>query len=89
MLDYNVQQFNTLEAVANRHPENVKLRMALADRYRYLGMQGPARDEYRAILSLAPNNKRAREGLTALERQPPKTETASAHIPTLPSASPR
>src|SRR5439155_11824180 len=50
ILDFNAQQFKTLQAVAKRHPENIPLRLSLADRYRFLGIRGPARDEYRSIL---------------------------------------
>jgi tetratricopeptide (TPR) repeat protein len=82
ILDFNAQQFNTLQAVAKRHPENVLLRLALADRYRFLGMTRPARDEYRAILSLDANNSRARAGLAALERPRPATGIASAQTST-------
>ncbi|HZP82752.1 MAG TPA: tetratricopeptide repeat protein [Chthonomonadaceae bacterium] len=90
MLDFNAQQFNTLQAVAKRHPENVKLRLALADRYLYLGMRGPARDEYTAILQLDKNNPRARAGLAALDKQAaaPQTASTGAPTPTAPIARP-
>ncbi len=81
ILDSNAQTFKTLQAVVKRHPENLPLRLALADRYLYLGMAGPARDEYRALLAVEPNNKRAQEGLAAAERQGLNTETASANSP--------
>ncbi len=67
-LDYNAQTFDTLQAVAKRHPENVPLQLALADRYRFLKMYGPARDTYQAILKVDASNKNARDGLAALER---------------------
>jgi tetratricopeptide (TPR) repeat protein len=89
ILDFNAQQFSTLQAVAKRHPENVLLRLALADRYRYLGLRGPARDEYTAILRLDASNKRAREGLAALAKLSPVSKTASASTPTASPSSTR
>ncbi len=86
-LDFNEQQFKTLQAVAKRHPENVPLQLTLADRYRFLGMRGPARDEYRAILLADPKNKRATDGLTSIETERSNTETASASTST-PNAAP-
>jgi tetratricopeptide (TPR) repeat protein len=83
--DFNAQQFNTLQATAKRHPENVLLRLALADRYLYLGMKGPARDEYRAILQVDANNTRARQGLATLEPRRSETKTASTSSPPSPS----
>ncbi len=86
-MDANAQTFNTLQAVAKRHPENLPLQLALANRYLFLGMWGPARDEYTAVLSRDANNKGALAGLAALTKQHPEATTAAMNTPTSPPSS--
>lgn len=77
-LNFNAQQLSHLEALVNTHPENIALHLTLADRYRFLGSHGAARNEYLSILHLDPQNARAKQGLTALDKPQTATQTASA-----------
>ncbi|HZO87087.1 MAG TPA: tetratricopeptide repeat protein [Chthonomonadaceae bacterium] len=76
-LNFNAQQLNLLEATVNAHPNNVPLRLSLADRFLFLGNRGAARNEYLIVLRMDPQNRRAREGLATLDKPQPGTMTAS------------
>ena len=55
-LTFNEQQLDQVQEILKKHPENINLHLILAKRYHELHMEGPARDEYIAILKLDPKN---------------------------------
>lgn len=67
---YNEQLLKQIESLTLVHPNDVRLRLILADRYRELGLTGASRDEYLFVLRLDKNNKRAKAGLLSLEQKP-------------------
>jgi len=62
---FNSQQMQQIQSLLVVHPDSVPLHLVLADRYRDLGITGPARDEYLLVQRLDPGNVRARLGLAA------------------------
>lgn len=68
ILNFNAQQLSHLEALVNTHPDSVALHGTLADRYRFLGDSGAARNEYLALLRLVPQDQHARQSLAALNK---------------------
>jgi tetratricopeptide (TPR) repeat protein len=63
---FNEQQLRHFEQLSAAYPEDVKLHLTIADRYRDLGMQSAARDKYRMVLRIDPGNKRAQEEVDKL-----------------------
>jgi tetratricopeptide (TPR) repeat protein len=82
ILNFNAQQLSHLEALVNTHQEDVSLHKTLADRYRFIGDKGAARNEYLALLRLDPQNLHAQQSLADIDRSPTGTTTAS--MPPLP-----
>ena len=62
---FNSQQMQQIQSLLVVHPDSIPLHLILADRYRDLGIAGPARDEYLLVQRLDPGNVRARVALTA------------------------
>ena len=71
---FNSQQLEQLQALLAAHPENITLHLVLADRYRTLHLDGPARDEYMLVQQSMPRNARAQKGLAALAAEQPKAK---------------
>jgi tetratricopeptide (TPR) repeat protein len=65
---FNDQQQRDIETWVQQQPQNLKLRLILAERYRDIGQIALARDQYYVVLRLAPKNQRARAGMAQTER---------------------
>jgi len=68
-VEFNAEQLKMLQAMVATHPEDVGLHLQLADRYRVLGLNGLAQDEYLAAKQQDPHNAHAEAGLKALQAQ--------------------
>lgn len=62
---FNSQQMQQIQSLLVVHPDSIPLHLVLADRYRDLGIAGPARDEYLLVQRLDPGNVRAHMALAA------------------------
>ena len=65
---FNDQQLQQVETVSASNPDDLNLRLILADRYRGLGLENAARDEYLWVGEKDPGNARAAAGLKALRK---------------------
>ena len=74
---YNEQQLRRLEELSMSEPENLNLQLVLGDRYRDLKMTSAAREKYLIALQLQPGNKRAQDGLKALDAAEKPSEVAA------------
>jgi tetratricopeptide (TPR) repeat protein len=64
-MEFNAQQLKHLQSLVFTHPKNVALHLALADRYRDLGLRSMAQDEYLEAKQLDPKNAHADKELKA------------------------
>jgi tetratricopeptide (TPR) repeat protein len=80
-VEFNEQLFGSLQTAVEKYPRNPVPHLDLANRYRDLGMRGPARDEYLLVLSLDTNNKEALAGLAALDKPRPVPGAVAANPP--------
>ena len=80
---YNDNQLKRIHGLAKLHPRSVPLHLILADRYRDLGLNSAARDEYLYVLRLDAANKQAQAGATRL------TQLLSQENANQPSAPPQ
>ncbi len=66
-VEFNAQQLKHLQSLVFTHPESANFHLALADRYRDLGMKPMARDEYETVVQIDSKNAHALNGLKALQ----------------------
>ncbi|MEP6754577.1 MAG: hypothetical protein ABJA67_03665, partial [Chthonomonadales bacterium] len=62
-MEFNEQQLKRLQDVSQKHPDDVKLHILLANRYRDLRKVNQARDEYLLVLKLDPKNTEVPEAI--------------------------
>jgi tetratricopeptide (TPR) repeat protein len=67
-MEANVETLHHIESLSAQYPGDINLLLIRADRYRALKMNDPARDLYRQILALQPDNAPALNGLAAIEK---------------------
>jgi Flp pilus assembly protein TadD len=67
-LTYNERLMRQLQRVGAAHPENWKIQLTLARRYREIGWGPQAEQAYEAVLHLQPNQKDAAQELAAMRR---------------------
>ena len=65
------RDLSRLQLQTQTHQGNVQFHLALADRYREIGLTGAARDEYLTALDLSKGNARAQQGLRLLANSAP------------------
>jgi tetratricopeptide (TPR) repeat protein len=73
-METNVETLRHIESLSAQYPGDINLLLTRADRYRDLKMKGPARDLYRQVLSMQPDNAPAQQGLAALDKPARQTQ---------------
>jgi tetratricopeptide (TPR) repeat protein len=68
VLAHNESLLRQVQRASSAHPENHRIHLALADRYREIGWLRQAEDEYQVTLSLAPGDAAAKQGLAQTRR---------------------
>lgn len=85
---YNNDLLTKVQDALIADPKNVSLHLVLADRYRDLGLNGAARNEYEAALELDPQNKHAQAGLAGKPAPTARSPVGHDARATVVSASP-
>jgi tetratricopeptide (TPR) repeat protein len=72
---FNEQQLHHFEQLSTAYPDDVKLHLVIADRYRDLKMISAARDKYRMVLRIDPGNEHAQREIAKLDSNRKATVT--------------